>query len=198
MYPCQIRSAVFAIFCVASTLTFGQPLCHEQPTHIGWRVFVNDKYGFCFEYPPKYKIAPIVRVPGVSEPMEAKLLGNLATKPESANLAAAQDEDNAVIDVTLLSIPFKVDSLRRYAPTGLQDIPPKRVPAAHAVFYYYGPGGGGVDYDDSYFVDLRGRTLWIAFSGPYAGDKTPVKATKDLEPQILKSFRRFYLNSAPK
>ncbi len=79
-------------------------------------------------------------MPGISELFEEKLLGSLATKPESVNLVgAAFDVDNATIDISLLSTRFKVDSLRRYAPTGLQDILPKRVPAAHAVFYYYGP-----------------------------------------------------------
>ena len=188
----QIRPVCFILCCAASTFSLSQISCREQPTRAGWRVFVDNKYGFCFEYPPKYKIAQSARAPEGSPYLTLRSYAELATRPESVNLVGADsDQDNATLEVMLLGTRFNVDSLRRFAPTGFQDIPPKRVPAAHATFYYYGRGGGGVDYADSYFVNLRGRTLWIIFGGPYTEGNTPAKITKDLEPKVLRSFRKF-------
>jgi hypothetical protein len=68
---------------------------------------------------------------------------------------------------------------------------PTLIHAAQAEFYYYGPGGGGVDYPDAYYFGLRGRTFSIDFFGPYTGDKTPAAVTKQIEPKVLASFRPF-------
>ena len=48
------------------------------------------------------------------------------------------------------------------APTGLDDTPPATMRIAGRVFYFYGPGGGGVDYPDQYLMELSGKIL--AFS----------------------------------
>ena len=53
------------------------------------------------------------------------------------------------------------------------------------------PGGGGVQYADEYFFNLRGKTLTITFDGPYDGGKTPSAETKKLELEILATFSVF-------
>jgi hypothetical protein len=59
------------------------------------------------------------------------------------------------------------------------------------VFYYYGPGGGGVCYPDQFFYDLRGKPLSISFAGPCVEDKTPTASTKEMEQKLLATFRTF-------
>ncbi len=76
------------------------------------------------------------------------------------------------------------------APTGI-DSPPKPIQIGENTFYYYGPGGGGVDYPDVYYFDLGGKILGIDFDGPYENEKTPTPATKQMEQRVLKSFQEF-------
>jgi hypothetical protein len=73
----------------------------------------------------------------------------------------------------------------------LEETPPQPIHEAHGEFYYYGAGGGGVDYPDTFIFGLRGRSFSIDFWGPYSGDKTPATETKTLEPKVLASFRSF-------
>jgi hypothetical protein len=63
--------------------------------------------------------------------------------------------------------------------------------AGEYAFYYYGPGGIGVSYPNTYFFNLRGKTLYITFDGPYINDKTPSAETKKLERELLATFRLF-------
>jgi hypothetical protein len=161
--------------------------CHLHPTQPRWHVFVDSKDRFCFEYPPRYRVAPAVAGSGA----DRKFLVELATKPEAAQLPIAGHEDDAIIDVMAYDATFRTDDLNRFAPTGEQDNPPRPIHAAHEVFYYYGAGGGGVDYPDAYYFGLRGRTFSIQFYGPYVGDKEPAEVTKQIEPKVLASFRRF-------
>jgi hypothetical protein len=44
----------------------GHSPCDVHPTRSGWHVFVDHEDRFCFEYPPKYGVAPAVFAPGVS------------------------------------------------------------------------------------------------------------------------------------
>jgi hypothetical protein len=187
-YCSRVRSVCLLVCGAAGTFAAGQNPCREHSTQAAWKVFVDQKLGFCFEYPPQYQIAPPRHAPGVSGTDKEKWLGRLATKPGSVELATADDEENAIIDIYLSDAPCSVDRLKRSAPTGYADIPPKRIRTAHGTFYFYGAGGGGVDYPDEYYTRLQGGTLTIAFIGPYAGDKT---ATKHIEPKVLASFRRF-------
>jgi hypothetical protein len=85
---------------------------------------------------------------------------------------------------------FDLQSFVETAPTGIES-PPEPVHIGRYTFYYYGPGGGGVQYADAYFFDLRGKTLTVTFDGPYDGDKTPSAETKKLEPEIMATFCTF-------
>jgi hypothetical protein len=55
------------------------------------------------------------------------------------------------------------------APTGLDDTPPATMHIAGQVFYFYGPGGGGVNYPDQYLMEMNGKILSIEFGGPCEG-----------------------------
>jgi hypothetical protein len=106
-------------------------------------------------------------------------------------ISVAVDEDNAAIDVIANGTRFRPSELTKYAPTGLQDVPPKRIHAAHMDLYFYGPGGGGVDYPDAFYFGLRGKTFSLLFWGPYKGDKSPAEETRAIEPLVLASVRKF-------
>jgi hypothetical protein len=182
---------LFAIFC-SPLLTAEHPSpCAAKPTQLGWHVYVDKNDLFCFEYSPQYQVAPRVTALGVSGIPVNQWVVRLATIPQPTELAVADDEDNATINVIAHGTPFHRSGLTAFAPTGMQDIPPKLIHTTHQEFYYYGPGGGGVDYPDSYYFELRGRTFSLTFIGPFEGDKTPAAVTKQIEPKLLASFRRF-------
>jgi len=161
--------------------------CVLHPTRRGWHVFVDYRDGFCFEYPPKYLSAPAVFPPGYM-PGKTRFIGRLTTKPSSND---SDDPDVAEIDVYDEGYPFRLEDLMQFSPIGDVDNAPPLVHAAHADFYYCGPGGGGVTYPDDFFFGIRGRTFSISFDGPYKDDKTPDAETKITEPEVLASFRTF-------
>ena len=167
----------------------GHSPCDAHRTQPGWHVFVDNKYRFCFEHPSRYQVAPAVFASGLSTGTGTEFLGRLTIKPGPTALGG--DEDNASIFVFAYGTPFRPDALTRFAPTGLDDTPPTPIHTAHGDFYCYGPGGGGVGYPDAYYFGLRGLTFSIQFSGPYTDNKTPAAVTKQIEPKVLASFRRF-------
>ena len=69
-----------------------------------------------------------------------------------------------------------------------ENVPAKKIFGQNA-FYYYGPGGGGVNYPDQYFYNLDNKLLMFVFDGPYENDKTPSVAAKQMEDQILSTFK---------
>lgn len=185
------RLSLLAI-CGSPLLAANHPSpCTAKSAQPGWHVYVDTRDQFCFEYPPQYHVAPTVTAPGVSGIPAKEWVVRLAINPQPMELAVAEDEDNATINVAALTTPFHPSGLTAFAPTGMQNIPPKRIHTTNADFYYYGAGGGGVDYPDSYYFGLRGRTYWIEFIGPYDGDKTSAVITKQIESKLLASFRAF-------
>ena len=135
----------------------------------GWRTYVDRIHGFCFRYPSSYKRL-----------INAK---NQAIKFQSLH-------SDAFIFVWFEDKPFDLQRFAETAPTGVES-PPSPVHVGEYTFYYYGPGGGGVSYPDGYFFNLRGKTLYITFDGPYINDKTPSAETKSLERKLLATFRLF-------
>ena len=80
-------------------------------------------------------------------------------------------------------------ALARLAPTGIEGPPePKRI--GTETFYFYGPGGGGVAYADSYFFDLRGKTLDFTFQAA-PDNNIPSPYTQSVEEPMLQTFRTF-------
>jgi hypothetical protein len=165
--------------------------CGLHPTRTGWHVFVDHQDRFCFEYPPKYHVAPTVFAPGVSTGNTTRFIGRLTTAPSPSEVAIADDPEAATINVFAYGMPFRPEDLTKRAPTGEEDSPPQHIHAAHGEFYYYGGGGGGVLYPDVFYFGIRGRTFSIEFFGPYSGGKTPDPETKRIEPEVLASFHSF-------
>ncbi len=143
--------------------------CIAQGETAGWKTFVDRAHGFCLLYPPTYK-----RVP------------NVTRKKGTVDLAGSGSD----ISIFFENKAFDLERLVDHAPTGI-DFPPEPVSAGPNTLYRYGPGGGGVLYPDQFFFDLKGKTLYITFDGPYEGDKTPIPETKALEPKLLSTLRVF-------
>jgi hypothetical protein len=183
--------ALLALFSAVSSIAPAQNPCAAHPTQPRWRVFVDKRDGFCFEYPGDYKrVTPILasRRCGIKQ----GCLLSLEKNPPASVPPSDQDEfNNASIDLSSLGVPFHLDLLTRYAPTGYLDTPPEPVRVGGTTFYYYGPGGGGVMYSDQLFFEAKGQAFTIAFTGPYTGDNTPAEVTKQIEKKLLVSFRRF-------
>jgi hypothetical protein len=99
-------------------------------------------------------------------------------------------KSGANIGVCALDEDFRPAALVKMAPTGF-DSPPESQRMGENTFYYYGPGGGGVQYPDGYYFNLRGKILVIDFDGPYENDKTPTPETKKMEQKVLATFRKF-------
>ena len=93
------------------------------------------------------------------------------------------------ITIALDQRSFDLQTIERYyAHTGWDQPVSFRVKGK--TFYWYGPGGGGVVYPDTFLYDLNGRILVIEFDGPYPLDgKSPTEETKGIEKIVLQSFR---------
>ncbi len=144
--------------------------CIPKGATARWKTYVDRAHGFCLLYPPTYTGVPNAARRGTV---------TLRTSHSGANIFISF-EDRA----------FDLQRFLERAPTGY-DAPPEPMKAGPNTFYYYGPGGGGVSYADQYFFDLKGKTLYIFFDGPYANDKTPSAETKALEPKLLSTLLVF-------
>lgn len=151
------------------------PTPTPDPT-ANWKTYENQEYNFQFKYPSTYE--------NTGKPEDLSRVGLIAL--DSFN----NSDKTARIDVYLDSNEFSLDNLKHYAPTdGMKPIPEI---IGKNTFYYYGPGGGGVEYPDQYFFDLKDHILYFIFSGPYINDKTPSQETKNLEKEIFSTFKFTY------
>ncbi len=170
---------LLAACCSVPVQTFagtGIPCVTHGPAN-GWHTYVDRVHGFCFHYPSIYK-----RVPKPSERWE------YYAKKQAITFQRLHSD--AYIFVLFENKHFNLQRFVKTAPTGW-DSPPSPVRVGAHTFYYYGPGGGGVGYADRYFFNLRGKTLYITFDGPYINDKTPTAETKRIERELLATFRTF-------
>jgi len=140
-----------------------------------WHKYVNHQYGFSFWYPDPYGPAPL------PEPDDH---GSYYREYEKGLLLLQRrDNPDAKIWVNIDVQPFHL------GPDAGSNIPDGRQIGQH-IFYFYGPGGGGVDYSLDYLVKLKGKALRFSFDGPYDKGNTP-----DIDPQLkskmLKTFRVF-------
>lgn len=150
-----------------------------KPRH--WHKYLNTTLGFSIWYPDPYRRVPL-------PPRDA---GDLyRTWDKRLLLLQRTDDPNAKIWITLDTRPFNLSTISYFhSPTGWDpDWTPGGPTIGHHIFYFYGAGGGGVDYPDAYFTNLRGKILDIYFDGPYEG-KSPGGETPNLEHKMLGTFR---------
>ncbi|MGA2369909.1 MAG: hypothetical protein ABSG11_04520 [Candidatus Korobacteraceae bacterium] len=167
----------------------GVPPCPTGNVPAGWKTYINEKYRFCVSYPPVY--API------AEPWLEKYTETPDNSRETRKLAQENryflledtQESGALLSIVVTSDTFDLQDLAKSAPTGVEGPPGPKV-FDNQVFYYYGAGGGGVNYADRFFYDLRSRTLIVAF-GPPSDNNVTSERTRKVEPQILATFRTF-------
>jgi len=162
--------------------------CPAKGVPAGWMTYVNRSYGFCFSYPPSYYQ---IQKPWLTKYTETKeysqYILKAAREGRVVRLQPKQTEKSP-IEAELDDQAFNLDSLARLAPTGIEG-PPEPQQIGTETFYYYGPGGGGVAYADRYFLDVRGKTLSIAFeAGP---SNIPSSETRSIEKPLLQTFRTF-------
>ena len=165
--------------------------CPPPNTPADWKTYVNQKHRFCFSYPPTY--APVARPWTLKEyaddPDYSRQLQKEAEEGRLFRLENTQVADAGIV-VYLRTEPFDLEGLVKEAPMGSES-PPEPTSFGNQTFYYYGPGGGGVCYPDTFYYNLNGKALSISFQGPCVGDKTPTPATKKIEEKLLLTFRAF-------
>lgn len=167
--------------------------CPVKTSPSGWPTYVDRLHGFCFSYPPTY--APVAE-PWLEKYTHApnkSALGYLRKAAQEGRMLRLQNKQETSVSIGVFLYndePFNLNTLVRGAPTGIED-PPERRQFGIETFYYYGPGGGGAEYPDQYFFNLKGKTLLIDFDGPYINDKTPPQETKKMEELLLGTLRTF-------
>jgi hypothetical protein len=167
----------------------GPAPCPTVETPTGWKVYVNQKYGFCLSYPATYE--------RVAEPWLEKYTNSgesskvVRQEAEEGRVATFQHRQKPDLSIGILigTEPFDLQSFVKQAPTG-EEGPPEARDIRGRTFYYYGPGGGGVCYGDQFFYNLRGKPLFIYFDG-CVDDKTPPPETKKIEEVMLATFGTF-------
>ena len=95
--------------------------------------------------------------------------------PEKNLITFKRLDSDANIFVQFDEKPLDLQGFVATAPTGYET-PPEPVHVGQYTFYFYGPGRGGVQYADRYFLNLRGKTLYVTFDGP------PSHARQQAEP----------------
>jgi hypothetical protein len=130
----------------------------------GWKQYEDRRNRFNFSYPPIFV---------------------------EKHVGDSLELSNSFFSETLISVhigsKWNLESYAGKGPTGIED-PPEPQKIGTNVFYYWGPGGGGVSYPDQYYYNLNGKELYFGFDGPYINDKTPCDWMKSIEKKILESF----------
>lgn len=169
-----MKKAVFAVVMATfATCAGGQSGAMKR--------YVNCNLGFELSYSASYRMAelPCESARWFAEMGYQKLL----------YLSRGTGENQGNILLILDRRHFSLATLEtRYAHTGW--VEPRQIQIGAHTFYFYGAGGGGVNYPDDYLYNLKGLILDIEFDGPYAsGSKSPVEDTQRMEKKILGSFR---------
>lgn len=155
-----------------------------------WKTYVDKVHGFCLSYPSVYERRNQPWVMNYSGKADYSDYRRKAVKEGRVLILGRSGVKDAYIFIQLDDKRFDLERFIEDAPTGVES-PPEPIQVGSERFYYYGAGGGGVDYPDQYFFNLKGKTLYIIFDGPYAHEKGPSYETKQMEIQMLSSFRKF-------
>lgn len=179
---------LLASICSGQTSESGKTPCPVKGVPANWITYADRAHGFCFSYPPIYVRMPKPWLAANNNQTYAAYLRKAAREGRVLRLQHRQLPDASIV-LLLNNKAFDLESFISQAPTG-NESPPEPEHLGPNIFYYYGPSGGGVDYPDGYYFELKGETLQIVFAGPYTG-KTPSQETKALEKQMLSNLRTF-------
>jgi hypothetical protein len=171
-----MKKAIFAVVLAVSVRgAFGQSTEMKR--------YVNSGLGFELSYPASYRVTdlPCRVARWFAERGFQKLL----------YLSTGTGEKQGNILLSLDRRPFNLATLERaYAHTGW--VEPHQIQIGKHTFFYYGTGGGGEKSSDDYLYNLNGLILRISFDGPYPPrSKSPSEQTRQLEEEVLESFRLF-------
>jgi hypothetical protein len=151
-------------------------------------VYTNREFRFCLQYPPKYHEVPASSSDQFSN---TRFLGSLVLNSLPPGTYGGVVDNKATIDFAYIPKRFSMSQMQTCcAPTGA-DEPPAPMRFGRHVFYFYGPGGGGVDYPDEFLIEMNGEILVISFGGPWKNSKSPIEETRRLEPKILSTFQTY-------
>lgn len=140
-----------------------------------WKTYTNKKYNFSIKYPNFYQENTTLQSPN---------------NPGLDLVGFKNPESNATFHIYYNQSQFTLDFLKKYAPTGSENITPTQRIFGQNTFYYYGAGGGGVNYDDRFFYNLNDKILILDFNGPYGDNgNLPSKQVQLFESQILPTFK---------
>ncbi|MFI5353359.1 MAG: hypothetical protein ACHQZS_10390 [Candidatus Binatales bacterium] len=181
----RTSASISAFVIVASGSLLAQTATRSTPP--GWKAYVDRVHGFSFAYPPIYKR---IRRPGIGVDWLDREEDLDKVAAEGRWVGLLHQRSDAGIYFLLKDTRFDLDSFAaQHAPTGVEG-PPSPVKAGGNTFYVYGSGGGGAQYPDQVFFNLKGKTLYIVFDGPYDG-RSPTRETEQIESEMLASFRTF-------
>jgi hypothetical protein len=170
--------------------TVNRSPCEADTTHPDWRVYTNHEFRFCLRYPPTYREVPAPPPDEFSSTRGS--LDSLELKSLPLGTYGGPVDNKAGIGFVYIPKSFSVRQMETCcAPTGLDDTPPTTLSVNHHVFYFYGPGGGGVNYADQYLMEMNGKILSIQFGGPWKDSKSPIEEMKSLEAKILSTLQTY-------
>lgn len=188
----KAKPAILAMLFLLSVSVGGQavpPFPEDVPQHLQVSQYVNHALGFELSYPIIYHSSQSTVPSPPSYREQWKVLLHVV-----AGSGKARCEDEGECDkfgrviVALDRRRFNLEAIERYyAHTGWDA--PVTFRVGGNTFYYFGTGGGGVPYPDTFLYDLNGRILVIEFDGPYPEGKSPSVETRGIEKVVLQSFR---------
>ena len=162
---------IVAMLIVCAGLRAAPPPLKTQ--HSEQRTYQNKQLGFSLSYPSSFQEIPAEQS---------------AEAPFVILFRAKRSVDGAQFYIEIYKALFNLQDLTRFAPTGVED-PPKPVRVSGKTFYFYGVGGGGVNYPSQYFFDLNGSALAFSFDGPYGDEKGLTAEGEAMARRILSTLR---------
>jgi hypothetical protein len=189
----RTKAAIVVTLLVLSPWVGGQsspPFPEGAPLHFQLSKYVNQTLAFELSYPSRYhpSESPVPSPPSYREQWEVLLYATTGSGQARCEDEGECDKFGRMI-IALDRRRFDLQAIERYyAHTGWSQ--PVSFHVDGNTFYWYGPGGGGVTYPDTFLYDLNGRILIFEFDGPYTPDsKSPSEETKGIEKVVLQSFR---------
>lgn len=193
--PNNVSSTATAVALLLPLLHFSvaaqsRPIFPTQKKLVPLVKYTNAALAFGLSYPSIYRRSqsPVPTPPSYREQWEVLLYATTGRGQTQCNDEGECDKFGRII-IALDRRRFDLQGIERYyAHTGWDRPVSFRINGN--TFYWYGPGGGGVTYPDTFLYDLNGRILVIEFDGPYPSDsKSPSEETKSFERVVLQSFR---------